>query len=405
LRYCIQILTYVKITQRIKPMKNITIITLILISINCLAFEIPNKCEPKKKEFNLSEEVEIQKHSLIFTQKPKIKNSFGDTSAWDATQHYLTLLDAIEKSMVSHEKRYDFAAKINNFHFKSEASCMKLSRIRRYLKASGVFLPDVPKVLKKEVTVAIIDTGIDLKNFELTKRMIIPTKLSDLDFSETSLQDTNGHGSHVAGLILAVFPYAKILPLKYYNPKARGIDNLHSTVAAVNYAIEHNVDIINYSGGGPHSNIEELSALRKAEEKGIIIVSAAGNNRSNIDHHNTSYFPASYDLKNQIVVGNLDRSNRRAPSSNFGKNSIDIFAFGSNSLSFGLDYECSDYMTGTSQATPLVAGALALMMASNPKMSPLDAKEAVIKQTRAIKELTEISKNGLVLDLKEIAQR
>jgi subtilisin family serine protease len=364
----------------------------------------PNKCEAEKVSVDsIKKTIKIYNEAKIFPVKsqPEFFASY-----FEAIEKFAFLNQAIENSIIGDDHYYDNTGKINNYEFISSNTCIKLSHIRKFLKRKGVKLTGIPSNLKKDITIAVIDTGIDLKNPYLTKRMIIPSDLKALDFSGQGLQDKNGHGSHVTGLILAVFPQAKILPLNYYNRKATGKQNLAATIAALNYAIDQNVDIINYSGGGPYPDVDELRALKRAEKKGILIVAAAGNERSDLDNNLNAFFPASYKLSNIIVVGNVDNNLQRAPSSNFGKNSVDIMAFGFKSLSFGVDNQnCSEYQTGTSQSAPLVTGALALLMASNLHLSPLDAKKKIIAQSLSIKNLVNDAKNGAVLNMNGIATR
>src|SRR5690606_35904243 len=116
-----------------------------------------------------------------------------------------------------------------------------------------------------------------------------------IDFStgkQTSTPaDKHGHGTHVAGIVKSIFPDVKILAIKYYNPKASGQANLDATVKALQYAVDQNVDVINYSGGGPEASVEELRVLKAAEAKGILVIAAAGNERSNIDDKKNAYYP------------------------------------------------------------------------------------------------------------------
>src|SRR5690606_27261379 len=108
-----------------------------------------------------------------------------------------------------------------------------------------------------------------------------------VDFSGAKVTNTpadqHGHGTHVAGIVKSIFPEVKILALKYYNPKATGQANLDATIKALKFAVDNNVDVINYSGGGPEASVEELRVLKEAEKKGILVIAAAGNERSNID--------------------------------------------------------------------------------------------------------------------------
>ena len=107
---------------------------------------------------------------------------------------------------------------------------------------------------KKDIVVAVVDTGIDPNHPFLSKNIYVPKGAVNsnnygVDFSKKSLNsspiDTHGHGTHVSGIVKSIFPEVKILALKYYNPQASGQANLNSTIKALEYAVDQNVDIIN----------------------------------------------------------------------------------------------------------------------------------------------------------------
>jgi subtilisin family serine protease len=252
---------------------------------------------------------------------------------------------------------------------------------------------------KREIVVAVIDTGIDYTHPFLQGNLAVTEgKLSSenygVDFSKDSKyrqkpEDTHGHGTHVAGIIRSVFPEVKILALKYYNPSASGQDNLNSTIAAVRYAVEQNVDIINYSGGGPEPSTEELKALKLATDKGILVVAAAGNEESDIDNKKYAYYPASYGLPNIITVTAHDQAMSILSSSNWGKKSVDISAPG-HRIRSSLPNGRSGYLTGTSQATAFVSGIAALIKAQYPEITAQQLKQIIIES--ASKDITLMSK-------------
>jgi subtilisin family serine protease len=254
-------------------------------------------------------------------------------------------------------------------------------------------------IKKKDIVVAVIDTGIDPSHPFLSKNLVVTSgkpsiKNYGIDFSKRKINkkqpyDEHGHGTHVSGIIKSVYPNVKLLSLKYYNPKASGQDNLNSTIEALRYAVNQNVDIINYSGGGPEPALEELKILKEAERKGILIVAAAGNEESNIDVRSNAYYPASYGLKNIITVTAHDKNLQMLNSSNWGKKSVDITAPGYRIRS-ALPKGRAGYLTGTSQATAFVSGSAALLMSQYPELTTPEVKE-ILKQS-AKKEITLTSK-------------
>ena len=240
---------------------------------------------------------------------------------------------------------------------------------------------------KKDVVVAVVDTGIDPQHPFLEKNIFVESGSVNaannfgIDFSkdkksQSTPTDSHGHGTHVSGIIKSIFPDVKILALKYYSLTASGMDNLNSTVAALKYAVDNNVDVINYSGGGPEAASEELRVLKEAERKGIIVVAAAGNDESNIDEKKKAYFPASYGLKNIITVTAHDEDLKILSSSNYGIKSVDIFAPGYR-IKSSLQNGRAGYLTGTSQATAFVTGVVSLIKSQYPLMATEKIKEII----------------------------
>ncbi len=252
--------------------------------------------------------------------------------------------------------------------------------------------------MKKDVVVAVIDTGIDpihpfLRNNIYVENGIASTINFGVDFSKNHKEklmptDDHGHGTHVSGIIKSVFPKVKIMALKYYNPSASGKDNLKSTVEALRYAVDHNVDIINYSGGGSDPDVEELKILKEAEKKGIVVVAAAGNEESNIDIKSNAYFPASYGLSNIVTVSAYGPNLRILSSANYGEKSVDVLAPGQR-IKSSMPHGRSGFLTGTSQATAFVSGVAALIKANFPDMSAHQIKGAIVQSSK-----TEVTLEG-----------
>jgi subtilisin family serine protease len=245
----------------------------------------------------------------------------------------------------------------------------------------------------KDIVVAVIDTGIQGDHpFIKDNITVINGKASatnyGVDFSgeraTTTPADAHGHGTHVAGIVKSVFPEVKLLALKYYNPRASGQANLDATIKALQYAVDNNVDVINYSGGGPEASVEELRVLKAAEKKGILVIAAAGNERSNIDDKRHAYYPASYGLSNIITVGAHDDSLNIIPSSNYGKNSVDIAAPG-HRIRSAIPNSGAGYMTGTSQATAFVTGVAALIKSQYPNMKYEMVKNIILSSSLKVK--------------------
>lgn len=260
---------------------------------------------------------------------------------------------------------------------------------------ASINVKDSWKIFKKNsnVVVAVIDTGIQVDHPYLAENIHVIKGQKGLqnygvDFSGKDLSympvDNHGHGTHVAGIIKSVFPDVKLVALKYYNPQASGQQNLESTIKALEYAVRMNVDVINYSGGGPEPSVEELRVLKEAERKGIIVVAAAGNERSNIDDKKNAYYPASYGLSNIITVGAHDEEMQIIPSSNYGKNSVDIAAPG-HRIRSAIPQGGAGFMTGTSQATAFVTGVAALIKSKYPTFSYEQVRNIILSSSVKVK--------------------
>lgn len=256
----------------------------------------------------------------------------------------------------------------------------------------------------EKVVVAVIDTGCDLNHEDLEGNYWVNSKESskpdgkdsdnngfiddyygwNFSGNNNDLSDNHGHGTHIAGIIgalanngkgvVGISPKVKIMCLKYYDPKVPS-DHLKNTVAAIHYAIKMGAHIINYSGGGLEPSKEERAAIELAEQKGILFIAAAGNERSNSDLH--KYYPADYGLSNIISVTAINPSSQVLPSSNYGTETVDIAAPGQNILST-LPGSTYGFMTGTSQATAFVTGAAVLVMAHHPEFNYLDVKKYIL---------------------------
>lgn len=267
----------------------------------------------------------------------------------------------------------------------------------------------------KGIVVAVIDTGIDTSHEDLSSNLWANPGETGKDkngknkatngidddnngyvddvhgwnfvSNNPDLKDNHGHGTHISGIIGAeggngkgisgVSPKVSIMSLKYFDPKAPGMNNLENTVKAIHYAIENGANIINYSGGGLEYSKKEMQAVKRAQAAGILFVAAAGNERSNSDER--KYYPADYELDNIISVTAINSDEKILPSSNFGVITVDISAPGKEIYST-MPKGRYGYMTGTSQATAFVSGVAALVMAHNRDYSAIQVAK-YIKQT------------------------
>ena len=253
---------------------------------------------------------------------------------------------------------------------------------------------------KKNIVVAVIDTGIDPQHPDL-KDSLWRKKGTDeygFDFvtNKKNPTDVHGHGTHVAGIIAAsakaaagasgVAPNVSIMAIRYYSDSASGAVNLANTVKAIHYAIDNGADIINYSGGGSESSSAERKAIERAESKGILLVAAAGNDFRNTDLPGAQYYPAAYGLSNIIGVANTNIRNQLNPTSNWGPQHTHIAAPGDNIFSTFPNGKYG-YLTGTSQATAFVSGAAALVLSENSSLSPKEVRDVLMRSADTLDTL------------------
>ncbi len=215
-----------------------------------------------------------------------------------------------------------------------------------------------------DVTVAILDTGVDLEHPALVDALHVIAS-SDM-ISDTDRPDDIGpgaawgHGTHVAGVIHAIAPAARIMPLRVLDAQGRG--NTFVLAYAIEYAIQQGADVINLSLGADCDSRTLTETVAAAVAQGVVIVAAAGNDASVVPS-----CPAS--LPGVIAVAAVDEQRVRTSWSNYGP-WIALAAPGEGITStFPLGYAAEidaspgyASWSGTSMAAPFVAGAAALVI-------------------------------------------
>jgi len=196
-------------------------------------------------------------------------------------------------------------------------------------------------------TVAVLDTGINYTQKDLTANMwnggtAYPNHGYDYYDGDNIPLPTGGaeqHGTHVAGIIGAVgnnslngsgiCQKASLMAVRVLGPDGAGTT---ATLAqGINFAVDHGAKVINMSLGTTQQDPALETALQYAQSHGVIVVTAAGNNASNNDL--TPEYPCSYPESNIVCVAAIDQSFQLATFSNYGANSVDVGAPGTNYLS------------------------------------------------------------------------
>jgi thermitase len=222
------------------------------------------------------------------------------------------------------------------------------------------------------VVVAVVDTGVDYTHPDLASQV---DTANDWDFinGDSNAMDDHGHGTHVSGIIAAtmdngvggvgVAPQVRILPVKVLDSKGSG--DTFGVSAGIRYAADNGARIINLSLAGP-SDASMGSAVAYAQSRGCVVIAAAGNDGSS----GGASYPARYS--GVIGVGATTSTDAHASFSNWGTG-VDIAAPGVNILStLPTALYPSGYgsWSGTSMATPFVAGVAALVMSANATTNP-----------------------------------
>lgn len=275
---------------------------------------------------------------------------------------------------------------------------------------------NAPEVWNQNITgngivVAVVDSGVDYTHPDLDGNIwrnadeIAGNGIDDdrngyiddirgWDFvaSDNNPMDMSfkGHGTHIAGAIAAerndfgitgVAPNAKIMPVRVLD--AFGGGSLNNIAAGIRYAADNGANVINLSLGGDFSSNQVNDAIQYANNKGSVVVMAAGN-----EGNNQPSYPARNADSLGIAVGSIDVRGRMADSSNrAGSRPLDYLVAPGVDISSTIPDDDYKVESGTSMATPQVAGVAALVLNANPTLTPAQV-ESILTTTA--------NKNGLI---------
>jgi len=300
----------------------------------------------------------------------------------------------------------------------------------------------------KEIIVAMIDGGVDMDHQDLrgafwTNAREMPNDGVDNDqngyvddvhgwnyvtdspnvkpvWKEEQYEETWSHGTMVASLIAAkgndgrgiagVAWNVRLMPLVILGAEGEGqVDDL---VKAVRYATNHGAQVINMSLAGDTYSEELEEMIRRAQDAGVVIVAATGNNDGldGLDLDTDLSYPACFDrgpYRRLIGVGGTDTLDQKAPSANYGTRCTDIVAPGQEFFAARPSYPHGnkatstvpgyvDGMTGTSLAAPLVTGAVVLLKSVHPEWTATQIRERLLQTADAIEDnLTFFQRNKM----------
>lgn len=256
-----------------------------------------------------------------------------------------------------------------------------------------------------DVVIVSIDTGIDYRHEDLAANMWVnPGEIAgdgldndgngyiddihgiDTANGDSDPFDDNSHGTHTAGTMAAqgdngvgvagIAWRAKLMALKFLSSAGNG--STSDAIAAIQYMTmmktQYGVNIVvsNNSWGGGDASQALREAIAASIDAGILFVAAAGNLGSNNDQFPS--YPASFDLEGLVSVAATDHRDALASFSNYGATSVDLAAPGVDILSTTPNNTYSRF-SGTSMATPHVAGVAALLADLNPGLTPRELEQ------------------------------
>ncbi|MDX2035318.1 MAG: S8 family serine peptidase [Isosphaeraceae bacterium] len=278
--------------------------------------------------------------------------------------------------------------------------------------------------------VAVIDTGVDYTHPDLAANIwrnsdevagngidddgngfIDDLRGWDFVTNDNDPMDDNGHGTHVAGTIGAVGNNGvgvagvawttTIMPLKFLD--ASGSGSLSAAVRAIDYAVQNGARVSNNSWGSSGTSSTLGSAIQRAQTAGHIFVAAAGN--SNQDNDVSASYPANYSrtYDNVVAVAAVDSNDNRAGFSSYGDQSVSLAAPGVSTLSTWPGNRYAS-LSGTSMATPHVAGAIALLWDQNPSLTYQEVIAKLESSVDVLPQLTGLVKTNGRLNVARMLQ-
>ncbi|MDX9730877.1 MAG: S8 family serine peptidase [Bdellovibrionales bacterium] len=204
--------------------------------------------------------------------------------------------------------------------------------------------------------------------------------------------DDDGHGTHVAGIVLGTtqdilaWPVQpakiQIMPLKFLD--SEGMGTTSDAVKAIYYAVNNGAKVLNNSWGGGGFSNALATAISYSYSKRVAFVAAAGNSALNNDVSPT--YPAGYQIPSVISVAATTDMDSLAVYSNYGSHSVHMGAPGTSIWS-SLPNQRYGRLSGTSMATPFVAGLAAMMLRENPDLSAHQIKELIFAGAEPIPSL------------------
>lgn len=290
--------------------------------------------------------------------------------------------------------------------------------MKDFLKEIGDEISEGAKYYKEQVEINL--------NTELDPRPIVGDDYANINERFYGNSDVDGpdsnHGTHVSGIIaaksgngigidgIAGQGNVKIMSVRTV---PNGDERDKDVANAIRYATDNGAKILNMSFGKAYSpDVKAVwEAFKYAQDKGVLLIKAAGNDNEDIDtniHFPTVYNEAGVAVSNNVITVGSNTSNKdelKSGFSNYGKKSVDVFAPGSDIYS-AIPTRDGEYKSnsGTSMASPVVAGVAALVWSHYPKLTAQQVKQIILDSVNQNDQLKDISVTGGVVDAYKAVQ-
>jgi len=389
-------------------------------------FEGDNSTQNKANQAKMPEEFAMyMKSKELFTKK--------SIDARQSFQRYSMLNDAIPAIVKLLNGKTLTKENLANLKPTDQTSAMGLTVLNNLVlspELAGKTPAEVEAFLQKEMKEALDHFGPMAKQYDLNydpRAEIVGDNYDDYSEKNYGNNHYEGpdatHGTHVAGIIagspqgkeIQYGVASKVAKIMTVRTVPNGDERDKDVANAIRYAVDNGARVLNMSFGKPVSPGKNVvwDAFKYAEDKGVLLVKAAGNENEDVAEHLA--YPTNFKnitdpapfVDNVMVVGASTNKNDalRADFSNYNKKMVNVFAPGEEIYST-VTKSGYEYLQGTSMASPVAAGAAAVLLAYMPNLKPAQIIESLVKTSNlsTANEFGEKSQAGGVIDVKKAAE-